>query len=98
MVVMEEVWDACDDGNANRLKELFKSLDLMPNDVQMCLEGLLFDNPHPTAGVVCVLLDNGASTEDLPTTLLRNCRSVEVFQLLAEKGMEFKSTGHEILE
>ncbi|KAI0120927.1 hypothetical protein BJ170DRAFT_645622 [Xylariales sp. AK1849] len=93
---MDELWDACETGNADRVRELFETSTLEAEDAHTCLGALVLENIG--VDVTRALLDNGASAKRIRPPELRNCRSIDVFRLLAENGLDFKSEGHEILE
>lgn len=101
---LKKLWEACDAGNADRIKELFQtSSTLKPENAQDCLQDLV-DESSRTQGkaeieVVRALLASGATAEHIHLGCLIHppLPSVEVLRLLAENGLDFSHEGHLLL-
>lgn len=85
-----------DDLDPGRIKELCENPTLIPSEAQEYLVSVIQRGMN--VDIIRALLSNGASAEELSLTYLQSCRSLEMLQLLAEDGLDFKDEGHKILE
>ena len=90
---LEECWAACQTGNFGLIRESFGQLgDANANkllDQTICRD--LFEATR-------CLLELGVDPNTMPlSTLTTYCRSLDMYQLLAEFGMKFKSGEQNIL-
>jgi hypothetical protein len=90
---IDKCWAACEAGDVSTIKELYQT-GLLPNLVAImagaCNEGWL-------VATRC-LLELGADPNEMPTFSLSACRSLDMFKLLAEFGMDLKLEGNNIVE
>ncbi|KAK9797889.1 putative Ankyrin repeat-containing protein [Seiridium cardinale] len=91
-----DLCDALEADDPGHLKELCEKPTLSPEDAQSYLKSLVTNDID--VDVIRALLNNGASAKGLSPSYLRNCRSLELLELLAENGLNFKDEGHKILE
>lgn len=92
-----ELWEACETGNIDRMRELFQTDNITANEAHWCLEELVSENVIGVDVVSC-LLEHGADAKEFNFFCLKPCQSLEIFQLLAAHGLEFKEFGHLFLE
>ncbi|KAK9416708.1 putative Ankyrin repeat-containing protein [Seiridium unicorne] len=91
-----DLCDALEADDPGHLKELCEKPTLSLEDAQSYLQNLVTRDID--VDVIRALLNNGASAKSLSPSYLRNCRSLELLELLAENGLNFKDEGHKILE
>lgn len=98
-VHLDKLDEACEAGNIDRINELFETTSLKPADASSQLTAAPYvQGDGFSLVVVRCLLDHGADAKKMQMYSLANCCSLELFKLPAERGIDFKSEGHNIIE
>lgn len=85
-------WTACQSGDTSQIKDLFTSLG--NQNVDMLLQRTVFRNLVEAARC---LLEQGADPKELPLISVVEQWNVAMLQLLADFGIEYRSTEQNML-